>query len=266
MTLNSQQRFAPMVDGCKLAYSHYLNGNKSTLVLSNSLGTTQQLWRGQIAAFAEHFNLITYDKRGHGQSDITPGDYSLDRLGNDVIELLDILGLDKVHFCGISIGGMTGQWLATFHPSRIDRLVIANSAPIIPTPSIWQERINQVQEHGLESIWSAVVSRWVSDNFAERSPADVEFMRSMFLQNDAQGYAACCAAIRDMDLRNVAQLNYLKTLIIGGTQDLATPIEQSEYLLDQYHDAKLLALDAGHLSNIEQADLFTSAVLDFLHK
>lgn len=253
-----------MSDGCKISYSHYLNGDKPTLLLSNSLGTTTQMWDGQLDAFCEYFNVVTYDKRGHGNSDVFPGAYSLDRLGNDVIELLDLLGLQKVHFCGVSIGGMTAQWLATFAPERIDRLVVANSAAVIKPSSMWQDRISHVQTQGLASIWSGVLQRWVSESFADKNLAAVERMRTMFESIDSHGYASCCAAIRDMDMRNVASINPLKTLIIAGTQDLATPVSESEFLLSQYRDATLVELDAGHLSNIEQAQSFNQHVLTFL--
>jgi 3-oxoadipate enol-lactonase len=255
---------ATMNDGCKIAYSHYLNDDKPSLVLSNSLGTTQKMWDGQIAAFSQHFNLVTYDKRGHGNSDVFPGAYSLDRLGNDVVELLDLLGLQKVNFCGVSIGGMTAQWLATFKPERIERLIVANSAAVIQPSSMWQDRILHVQKHGLASIWDGVLARWVSEQFVGQELTTVKSMQDMFESIHAAGYASCCAAIRDMDMRNVACLNQLKTLIIAGTQDLATPVSESEFLLSKYRNATLVKLDAGHLSNVEQAKYFNEHVLRFL--
>ena len=260
----AETKTATMNDGCKIAYRHYLNGDKPTLVLSNSLGTTQNMWDGQLAAFSKYFNQVTYDKRGHGDSDVFPGAYSLDRLGNDVIDLIDFLGLQKIHFCGVSIGGMTAQWLAAFCPERIERLVISNSAAVIKPSSMWQERILHVREHGLASIWSGVLARWVSERFSKQEPDAVKHIQAMFESVKAEGYASCCAAIRDMDMRNIASLNKLKTLIIAGTQDLATPVADSEFLLSQYSDASLLEIDAGHLSNIEQTQSFNERVLAFL--
>lgn len=257
-------QFATMNDGCKIHYSHHINAGKPTLVLSNSLGTTMQMWQPQLEEFKKHFNVLTYDTRGHGGSDVVAGAYSMDRLGSDIIGLLDHLELDKVLFCGLSIGGMMGQWLATFHPERVHALVLANTSALISPISIWQDRIAHVEKEGLASIWPAVLARWVSDDFAASSPNQVASMKAMFETIDGAGYNGCCAAIRDMDMRNLAQLNTLPTLLIAGTQDLATPVSHSEYLLERYRNATILELNAGHLSNIEQADTFTHGALEFL--
>jgi len=257
-------QFATMNDGCKIHYSHHINLGKPTLVLSNSLGTTMQMWQPQLEEFKRHYSVVVYDIRGHGGSDVVTGAYSMDRLGCDIIGLLDHLKLDKVLFCGLSIGGMMGQWLAAFQPERIQALVLANTSALITPVSIWQDRIAHVKKEGLPSIWLAVLARWVSDGFAANSPKEVASMKAMFNSIDADGYLGCCAAIRDMDMRNLAQLNTVPTLLIAGTQDLATPASHSEYLLNKYSKASILKLSAGHLSNIEQAELFTRGVLDFL--
>lgn len=253
-----------MNDGCKIHYSHHINADKPTLVLSNSLGTTMLMWEPQLAELKKHFSILRYDARGHGQSDSFPGAYCMDRLGCDLIELMDFLQLEKVHYCGLSIGGMIGQWLAVRHPERIDSLVLANTSAYIGPSSLWQDRINHVKKSGLPDIWDNILARWFTSDFISAEPDTVAQMKNMFMSIDAQGYIACCAAIRDMDMRNYACLNKLRTLIIAGTQDLATPIEQSEYLLEQYDNAQLVELNAGHLSNIEQPDQFGEALLTFL--
>ena len=258
---------AVMNDGCNINYRYSVNEGKPTLVLSNSLGTTMDMWQPQLNEFKKHFSVLTYDTRGHGGSDVTTGAYSMDRLGGDIIGLLDHLKLDKVFFCGLSIGGMMAQWLSVFHPQRIHALVMANTSAMIGPSSMWQDRLEHVQQQGLASIWPNVLARWVSDDFAEKEADKVATMKTMFESIDAVGYSGCCAAIRDMDMRNLAHLNNLPTLLIAGTQDLATPVSDSEYLLSQHKEAQLIELDAGHLSNIEQAELFTQAVIDFLiHK
>ncbi len=264
MSLNSLAIKFMENDGCNIHYSHHVNAGKPTLVLSNSLGTTMAMWEPQLEVLKNHFSVVCYDSRGHGCSDVFPGSYSLDRLGCDVVELLDFLDLDKVHFCGLSIGGMVGQWLAARFPGRINSLVLANTSACIEPSSMWQDRINHVQKEGLLSIWANVLARWLSADFIKNNAEEVGSMKAMFSSIDSDGYCGCCAAIRDMDLRQVANLNKLPTLIIAGAQDLATPIEHSEYLLSQYSDGKLITLDAGHLSNIEQTEGFNQAILDFL--
>ena len=222
------------------------------------------MWQPQMEVLSKYFNVLRYDMRGHGLSSVTAGDYSIEQLGDDLVSLLDHLGLDKVYFCGLSIGGMIGQWLSVNHRERVDALVLANTSAYAGPASFWDERLIGIERDGLASTWPAVRKRWVSDLFAEQSQDKIVFLEQMFAEMDQQGYMSTCAAVRDMDLREVAKLNTLPTLIIAGKNDVASPLEKSEYLLSQFHNASLEVLDAGHLSNIEQADLFTLAVCDFV--
>ena len=251
-------------DGCNIGYRYYPKPNKPVIVLSNSLGTMMDMWQPQFDAFTERYGVLLYDMRGHGLSSVMPGGYSLDRLGCDIIELLDELELKKVHFCGLSIGGMLGQWLSVVHPQRILSLVLANTSAYAGPADFWRERLLGIERDGLSNTWPAVRQRWVSDSFSERSPEQIVMLRDMFAKMDQQGYISTCAAVRDMDLRNVAKLNTLPTLIIAGRHDVASPLSKSEYLFSQYENASLEILDAGHLSNIEQAKQFTQAVVTFL--
>ena len=253
-------------DGCRIHYEYEASQNKPTLVLANSLGTTMAMWQPQVEALSKHFNVLRYDMRGHGLSSVTPGDYSIDQLGHDLMSLLDHLSLEKVYFCGLSIGGMIGQWLSVNHRERVEALILANTSAYAGPASFWDERLLGIERDGLASTWSVVRKRWVSDSFAEQSPENIVFLEQMFAQMDQQGYISTCAAVRDMDLRDVAKLNTLPTLIIAGKNDVASPLEKSEYLLSQFHNATLEVLDAGHLSNIEQADLFTLAICDFVQR
>lgn len=251
-------------DGCELSYCHYPNKNKPTVLLSHSLGVTQDMWQPQLNELQQHFNVLTYDMRGHGGSEVFPGYYSMDRLGNDVVQLLDALEIERVHFCGLSIGGMIGQWLAFHHPGRLSSLVLANTSACISPPSLWQQRIEMVLKAGMSAIWKPVLTRWFTPSFIDADPVSIDKTKSMFLSVDAKGYAGCCAAIRDMDLRRFATANQLPTLVIAGTQDVATPPEQSHYLVEQYSKGGLVELNAAHLSNIEQADKFTASLIAFL--
>lgn len=253
-------------DGCRIAYSHHLQAGKSqaTLVFSCSLGTTQTMWANQVASLREHFNIVTYDMRGHGRSDVPLGSYSIDRLGTDVIELLDHLKLESVVFCGLSIGGMIGQWLAARVPERLEKLILANTSAYIGPPSNWQTRIETTQKIGLEGLWLGVVERWFSSAFIAAEPEVIESMRTDFISHQIDGYIGCCAAIRDADLRTLkVPESEVPTLIIAGTHDLATPPAQSYALAETYIGSCVHELNAGHISNMECADEFNSLLLGF---
>ena len=251
-------------DGCRLYYEYQQDPLKPTLVLSNSLGTTMAMWEQQVAYFKQFYSVLCYDMRGHGESSVMPGTYSIDRLGCDLISLLDDLKLDSVFFCGLSIGGMIGQWLSVVHPKRVSKLILANTSAHAGPTELWDERLEQIANNGLQSTWPMVRERWVSNNFTVKSPKAVSMLKTMFEGMDEHGYNATCAAVRDMDMRNIAKLNSLPTLIIAGKNDIASPPSKSEYLFNQYSDAELVVLDASHLSNIEQPELFNDAVVEFL--
>lgn len=253
---------ATMNDGASIAWSLDGPEGRPVLMLSNSLGTSRAMWQPQLSAFTARYRVLRYDTRGHGQSAVTPGDYGLDRLGRDVVNLLDALGLDQVDFCGLSLGGMTGQWLGVFAPERVERLVLANTSAFMGPPAGWQDRMHHVRADGMAAIADAVVARWFTPAFAG-SPATAEVLQSL-LGTDPAGYTGCCAAIRDMDLRRIIPLIDRPTLVISGLQDPATPPEHAALIHQAIADSALVSLDASHLSNIEQPEAFTEAVLAFL--
>jgi 3-oxoadipate enol-lactonase len=260
-----QRSFATLGDGARLAYRLEGPREGAVLLLSNSLGTRLEMWDPQVDAFAARFRVLRYDSRGHGESEATPGAYSLDRLGRDALELLDVLGLERVHFCGLSLGGMIGQWLGFKAPERIHRMVLANTSPYMGPPSGWQQRIETVQREGMAAVAESSVSRWFTPGFAAGQPEAIRPIREALLANSAQGYAGCCAAIRDMDLRPTAQLVSPPALIIAGAQDPSTPPEISDALARAMpRPPRVVRLDAAHLSNVEQPEAFARAVLDFL--
>jgi 3-oxoadipate enol-lactonase len=251
-------------DGCRIAYRFDGPADAPVLLLSNSLGTTMEMWEPQKAAFAEHFRVLRYDMRGHGGSDAPAGAYSLDRLGRDAIELLDALGIGQVDFCGLSLGGMVGQWLAIRAPERLRRIVLANSSAFMGPPSAWDARVRLVREQGIAAVAAASVERWFTPGFVADAGAAVDQISEMLLANRVDGYAGCCAAIRDMDLRRLGSLITVPTLVIGGDADPATPAAHSEALAAPIAGAELMFLSAAHLSNVEQPEAFTRAVLFFL--
>lgn len=258
---------ARMSDGASIAWRIDGAASAPVLLLSNSLGTTHAMWDRQIDSFSASYRVLRYDTRGHGDSDVMPGGYSLDRLGRDVVELLDALDIAKAHFCGLSLGGMTGQWLGVHAAGRLGRLILANTAPYMGPPSAWQDRIEAVlneEADGMAGIADAVIERWFTPEFIAADPAAAKAFRSELLTCAAQGYAGCCAAIRDMDLRPVIGLISCPTLVISGGRDPATPAEQGAAIAQTIAEAQSVTLEAAHLSNVEQAEAFNAAVLGFL--
>lgn len=236
------------------------------LLFSNSLGTNLHMWDDQAKTLSKHFRVIRYDQRGHGKSGAPDGPYSIERLGRDVVAILNALQIPRAHFCGLSMGGMTGMWLARHAPERFDKLVLSNTAPKSQTPDSWNTRIRNVLAKGLSAIADTVLGIWFTKDFRERSPQIVARMREMMLANDAKGYCGCCAAIRDMDQRWPIANITLPTLIIAGNQDNATPLSASEFMASRISGSKLISMDAGHIANVEQTAAYTAALEKFLLK
>lgn len=251
-------------DGCRIAYRFDGPATAPVLLLSNSLGTDLTMWAPQIEAWTRTFRVLRYDQRGHGASDAPVGAYSMDRLGRDVVELLDALKLDRVHVCGLSLGGMIGQWLGVRAAERLDRLVLANTSGWMGPPSAWDARIALVRDKGMAPLAQASVERWFTPDFVRRAPEVVAAIVSGLEATNPGGYAGCCAAIRDMDMRRTASLITAPTLIIGGLQDPSTPPSQSYALSAVIPDARIEMLEAAHLSNVEQPDRFADIVLSHL--
>ena len=250
--------------GVRLHYQ--LDGDASlpVLVLSNSLGTNLEMWQPQMPALTRQFRVLRYDTRGHGQSAVTEGPYRIAQLGGDVIALLDHLGLQRVHFCGLSMGGITGMWLALNHAERLNKLILCNTAAYIGPPENWTNRAATVQRDGVGSIAAAVVDKWLTPDFAAAQPALVQHLRAMLSATDANGYAANCLAVRDSDLRGEIARIATPTLVIAGSGDIPTPPADGHYLAEAIPGARYVELYAAHLSNLQQVDGFSEAVLTFL--
>lgn len=252
------------VDGGSLRYRLDGATNAPVLVLSNSLGTNMSMWEPQMAELTRGFRVVRYDTRGHGESSVTPGSYSIERLGRDVVALLNRLAIDRAHFCGLSLGGMTGMWLAIHAPTRVARLALCNTAARIAPADLWNTRIEQVRAGGMEAIVEAVLARWFTPAFLAQSPVIAASVRPMLLACPADGYIASCAAVRDMDQREAIAGISAPTLVIAGTHDAATPPADGRLIADRIAGARYVELPAAHLSNIEAARDFTAALLNFL--
>lgn len=251
-------------DGCPINVEVSGPDDAPALMLSNSLGTDLHMWDDQTAAFARHFRLIRYDRRGHGKSGAPKGPYSFDRFGRDILAVLDALGVKKTNWCGVSMGGMDGQWLGANAPERVEKLVLANTHYHYADKAPWAERLRYLEQHQLSDMVAANMERWLTKRFRERAPATIERMTKMFVATDHAGYMACVAAVRDIDFRASNSRIAAPTLVIVGTQDPATPPAAGEAIARAIPGARLVALEAAHISNVEQPEAFSKAVLDFL--
>jgi 3-oxoadipate enol-lactonase len=246
---------------------HYdLGGPASAPVLafSNSLGETLSMWDPQTPVFQKQFRVLRYDTRGHGQSSVTPGPYTIEQLAHDVLALLDELHIDRVYFCGLSMGGQTGMWLALNAADRFHKLVLCNTAAKIGTPEIWNPRIEAVRKGGMKSISAGVMERWFSVEYRAKSLEVVASTKLTFEDANPEGYVANCAAIRDFDARDAIAGIKIPTLVIAGTHDVATTPTEGHHLADHIPGARYVELSAAHLSNIENRDRFNTELSAFL--
>jgi 3-oxoadipate enol-lactonase len=244
------------------ALHHRLDGPEEApvLVLSNAIGTTLELWDRQAPAFAGPFRLLRYDQLGHGRSEVRPGPYTVELLARELLALLDELGVGRFSFCGLSLGGTVGMWLGANAPDRLDRLVLAGTSAYFGPPERWIERAEIVRAEGMEPIADATMGRWFTPTFA-----DVGTFRDRFVSTPPEGYAACCDALRDWDFRGELGSVSPPTLVLVGSEDPATPLDQAQLIANAVPGARLEELrGAAHLLNVEQADSFNRAALAHL--
>lgn len=251
-------------DGVSLHYRFDGPETAPVLVMSNSLGTDLGMWEPQMPALARMFRVLRYDTRGHGLSGLPPARYGVDRLGRDVLALMDELEIGQAAFCGLSMGGMTGMWLGVHAPSRFSRLVLCNTAAKIGTPEVWNSRIAAVRQGGMESIVQGVIQRWFTEGFVAAEPQAVGKISAMLLATAPEGYCGACEAVRDMDQRQDIAAIRAPTLVIAGAHDLATPAVDGRFVADAILGARYVELPAAHLSNIECRAAFTAALTGFL--
>ena len=256
--------FADLTD-VRIHYSLTGPSSAPVLVLSNSLGANFSMWDPQLAAFSSRYRLLRYDTRGHGQSSAPPGPYSIELLAYDALQLLDYLDLDRVNFCGLSMGGQTAMWLALHLPERFHKLILCNTGAKIGTFESWNTRIDAVLARGVADVSAAVVGRWFTPDFALQNADVVASTKTMIESANPLGYASCCAALRDFDVRETVSSIALPTLVIAGSHDLATPPADGRFLAQKIPGARYVELHAAHLSNVEAEARFTPEVENFLN-
>jgi 3-oxoadipate enol-lactonase / 4-carboxymuconolactone decarboxylase len=239
--------------------------DRPAIVLSHSLGLDHGMWDAQAADLLPHFRVLRYDTRGHGGSSAPPGDYTIAELGADVLALADACGLRRFAFCGLSLGGMIGQWLAVHAPDRVTHLVLANTTARVSEPQAMDARRLTVLEKGMDAVAEMVMGRFFSPHVLSSSQEPVASARRTLRSTDPAGYAGCCAAIRDMDQRSLLEHIAVPTLVISGDRDVAMPWEgHGAVLSSAIRGASAVRLPAAHLSNLERPRSFSRTLLDFL--
>jgi len=253
------------VDGARMYYRLEGQDGLPVVVLSHSLGVDHAQWDPQVPDLLPHFQVLRYDIRGHGASGVTPGDYSIESLARDVLSMADALGIQQFAICGVSLGGMIGQWLAASVPERVTHAALANTSARLPDTSFMEARRATVLEHGMAAIVDTAIGRFFSPELVRKDPARVASIRRIFLATDPAGYAGCCAAIRDMDNTSLLSRIRVPVLIVNGDRDVSTPwAGNGQVLASSIAGARTVHLHSAHLSNLECPRSFTTALLDFL--
>jgi 3-oxoadipate enol-lactonase len=242
---------------------HELSGavHAPVVALSCSLGTDLSMWDPQVRRLSARMRVLRYDLRGHGRSPVPLGPYSIADLGRDLIALLDRLGISRASLCGVSIGGMTSMWVAANAPDRVERVVVCCSSAYIDPEGMYRDRARAVREHGIEPLADAAIGRWFTSKFARAHPEVVQRRRRNLLATPVEGYAACCEALADMDLRGSLSAVRAPTLVISGREDPATPPEHGRVIADGIPAARFQVIeDAAHLANLQQPDLVSGLI------
>jgi 3-oxoadipate enol-lactonase len=252
-------------DGVRTAYRVEGPVNAPALILSNSIGTTLHMWDLQVPELTKHFRVVRYDFRGHGASSVPLGAYSLDRLGGDVIELMDTLAIERAHFLGLSLGGFVGQWLGVHAPERIDRLILSNTSAYLGPPRRWDEVIAAVlRAPDMRETAETFLRNWFPARMLESAGPIIERFRSMLLATDPRGLAGAWAAVRDADMRRPIALIPRPTLVIAGEHDTVTAASHGAAIASTIPGATLRVLPSVHLPNVEHPAMFLEVVLEFL--
>lgn len=249
----------------QIHYQTFGDPNNPAIVFSNSLGTKYSMWQPQINALKNDFFVICYDTRGHGESSTPQGPYTIEQLGQDVINLLDHLSIKKTNFCGLSMGGLTGQWLGIHKSEYFNRIIVSNTAAKIGQEQTWNERAALVREQGLQTIAATAASRWFTKQFIQNQVAVVESLSNDLATGSAEGYASCCEALAKADLREHLKNISVTVLVIAGQQDPVTTVKDGQFIVNHTPNSELFEINASHISNIEKPEVFNSSIQNFLN-
>lgn len=250
--------------GARLFYTVDGPDHAPAIIFSNSLGTDHTMWQPQADALAGRFRVVRYDTRGHGRSTAAGDAFTVEQLGRDVLAILDALNIDQAVFCGLSMGGSTGQWLAIHAPQRFSRIVLANTAAKIGNAEGWNARIEGVLRDGMAGLVEASVQRWFRPGFIATADQIIAPLRAVLAALDPRGYAANCAAVRDADFREGVKTITVPVLVIAGSDDPSTTAAEGRALAEAIPGARYVELPAAHISSFEQPGRFTGALLDFI--
>ncbi len=252
-------------DGCPINYEVEGVPNAPVLILSNSIGTTLRMWDDQAPVFAKQFRLVRYDRRGHGKSGAPVGPYTIERLARDALAVADAAGAKKFNWCGLSLGGMVGQWLGANAPERLNKMVISNTNFYYAEKQPWNDRIKLVGEKGMAALADPMMERWFTSEFRASAPEKVARVRAMFVATPVEGFVGCAHAIREMDFRESNKRIGVPALVMVGAKDIATTPAFGEEMVKQIKGSKLATIpDAAHISNVEQPRIYADTVLRFL--
>ena len=249
----------------EINYQTFGDASQPAIIFSNSLGTQLNMWQPQISFFEKKFYVICYDTRGHGASSAPQGPYSIEQLGTDVVHLLDHLNIEKASFCGISMGGLTGQWLAIHHPERFNHVIVCNTAAKIGQEQAWNDRAQLVREQGLKPIAETAASRWFTEPFIRSNTAIVESLSNDLGAGSPEGYASCCEALAKADVREQLKNITIPTLVVAGQKDPVTTVADAQYIINHVRSSSLFEINASHISNIECPENFSHALNTIFH-
>ena len=256
--------FVTQTDDCRIFYRAEGPDDAPAIIFSNSLGCDHLMWQAQADTLKHQFRVVRYDQRGHGASDVPDGMYPLERLGEDVIGIADHLGLDGFHFCGLSMGGLTGQWLGINKGDRLISLILADTSPHFRPPEMWDQRMGLIRDGGMAAIADMVLGRFFTQRFHESNPGTVSDFRNVLEEMNPQGYLGCSEMLKHADVHSGLKDIGTRTLIITGEHDQSTPPERGDLIAAEIKGSQHIIVDAAHVANVEQPVEFTQLLMNFL--